>query len=98
MSKTIHKYKLDPYKNELMLPMFYKFLHLSAQRDDICVWLEVDFDEPSEITCERNYIVVPTGRTVINPKDLPFLGTVLLYGGDLVFHVYSDIASKENVE
>lgn len=59
--------------------------HLAGVGDDIQVWIEHDVAGRSRLEVD----VVPTG--VQGRFDLPFLSTVLLYDGALVFHVYGQV-------
>jgi hypothetical protein len=59
-------------------------LHL--QHGVPCMWMLVDPDAP---TRRRSFLVVPTGGEILVPRtDLKPVGTVLLYGGDFVMHVF----------
>lgn len=81
--RTIHKHVID--KPVVEIPTFERarFLHADEQHGEITVWVEVN---TLERECLRRVLVVPTGGQV--PAHSDFVGTVLLGGGQLVFHVY----------
>jgi hypothetical protein len=86
LSKVIYKYELkDPFQ-ELALPKGTKVLHVHSQKDSICFWAEVcPHEKYTEI---RRFWVVPTGKEV--PEYGVYIGTVHMYAGAYVFHVYGD--------
>ncbi len=85
MPKTIHKYTLDPTEDPctVSMPSGAKVLSVGVQSEHIRVWAEVD---PSEGCSLRQFSIVGTGHAVKTTGR--FIGTVMLYGGSLVLHVY----------
>ncbi len=81
--KTIWKYKLETSVSlpSLFIPEGARFLHMDYQRDDLCLWFEVD------VTAERDFRtfqVIGTGHPV--PEGGTYLGTV--QQPPYVWHVY----------
>lgn len=86
---SVWKYTLDAKDiQELETPAGSKILSVHAQRDEICIWALVDTFEPGYET--RQVYIAPTGRDSGYVEGKVFLGTVLLEGGSLVFHVFID--------
>ena len=84
-ARVIWKFILTPGEPTRM-PEGARIISVHAQRDDVCLWAEV---EPDAAVMRRRFLVVPTGAPV--PRGAAaFLGTVLLKEGALVFHIYSD--------
>ena len=86
--KTIYKYLMKQERInggvKLELPRYAIIRHLAAVGDEIYLWAEINTSEPKEI---RYFDPIATGQ------DIPhgyreFVGTALLYGGQLVFHFY----------
>lgn len=98
MNKSIWKFKLEPseldFDNKITITMPYgaNILTAAGQGDDICLWAEVD-NRMSAPTTGRTFEVFGTGHTI--PYDMgierKYLGTAMIYGGKLVFHVYERI-------
>lgn len=72
--------------SEVTIPLIAKILSVHAQGEGISLWALVDVDN-ADATVVRRFAVVPTGAAVPD-GPLSFLGTVLLHGGRLVFHVF----------
>jgi len=84
--KTIFKYVL-PQVDEVRvsMPVFAEVLSVGVQNNEICVWALVDPKIPSLL---RTFRIAGTGHPTQDPDKWKFLGTVHLYGGALVFHVF----------
>jgi hypothetical protein len=84
--KTIWKYKLHEH-TELYLPRGAKVLSVGAQNDLIYLWAEVD--SLADLVARR-FVVYGTGMRILVDSDqsLEFVGTVMIHGDRLVFHVY----------
>lgn len=86
MGLTIWKARLSIVPNtSIMVPAEAEFLSAHTQYEEICVWFRCNPSNPLE---PRNIAIVPTGGPC--PETGKFLGTVLLHGGSLVFHVFSE--------
>jgi len=85
--KTIWKFTLDAGRTRQYMPKGSVVLSVNSQRDDICIWAEVDDKEKVE---ERVFEVFGTGHPIHVDMGIErkFIGTVLLDNGALVFHVY----------
>jgi hypothetical protein len=77
---------VDEFKLEL--PVGAKILSIKEQRGVACVWalVEIDPEIPNEV---RRFRLAGTGHPIlVDPDELKFVGSVLLRGGDLVFHLF----------
>jgi hypothetical protein len=83
MAKSIWKFQLHT-EGAVEMPIGAKVISAREQGDHICLWAEVD---PKMGKVERWFSVYGTGWPL---PDEPgeFIGTALLSGGALVFHVY----------
>lgn len=81
--KTIYKYAIG-VNGRVVAPRGAKFLTVHEQNGEICVWAEVDTDEPS---VEHNFFYVGTGFPV---DDTPnkYLGTAFFGNASVVIHVF----------
>lgn len=81
---TIYKYKLKPEDfPTVLMPEGARLLHVAGQHNEVCVWADVDLDKPER---ERVFACVATGDSP--PTEATYVGTALIYSGDLVIHVY----------
>jgi hypothetical protein len=87
MQKEIWKYTLKTTDVQTVpLPINAKILHVGVQRERICLWAEVD---PIEAAFTSHiFRIIGTGHPIFDTYQLKYLGTVMLQGGSLVFHVY----------
>jgi hypothetical protein len=68
---------------EVDLPYGAQILHVNAQREkELCLWAIVETENPTE---KRKFRIIGTGRPV-KPKGLKYIGSVLLYMAEIVFH------------
>lgn len=77
----IHKYEI-PVTGLVVMPSEHKILCVKAQRNQLCVWAEVN---PESETVGVQFNIGMTGG------DAPmgrYLGTALLNNDSLVLHVY----------
>ena len=80
--KTIYKYILKP-EISIRIPEQSQLLSVHEQNGEVCLWALVN---PQNIDETRTFAVFGTGHRV--PEDHIFVGTALLEGGSLVFHVF----------
>lgn len=84
---TIHKLTLSPKRSSYSLPEGAELLCAREQHNQVCVWYKCD---PNAEQTDRKIVVFGTGHEI--PKDLArrlkYLGTAMLEGGSLVFHVF----------
>ncbi len=85
-------WKIQPYDNSsILLPIGAVFLSVQTQNDRISIWYLVDPEAALEL---KKFRFVATG----SPCNIPitnFIGTVQLYNGSLVYHVF-DITNPDN--
>lgn len=81
--KTIWKFVLQP-ECKIEMPVGAELLSVHAQGDDICLWAKVD---PSAAKEARSFVGFGTGHDVPD-EPLAFVGTALMHGGSLVFHIF----------
>lgn len=84
---TVWKFVIEDPETTVSMPKGAKVLHVAEQRGDVCIWAEVDPTMPLE---PRRFVVAGTGQMLPVYRGR-HLGTVLLAGGALVFHVYEDL-------
>jgi hypothetical protein len=85
--RAVWKYpiSLDGGITRYQIPEGARLLHCAEQAGSICLWFEV---RPDEIrTQQRAFRIFGTGDAAID-DHLTYVGTALLSGGSLVFHVY----------
>jgi hypothetical protein len=87
--QTIWKYILEAVDQQFLeLPLHTEILSVANQGDNIVLYALVN----PEIKTTKNHRieVYGTGHQIqdSNLSDLKFLGTVLMYNGSLVFHVF----------
>lgn len=83
---TIFKYELPVMDYvEIKMPKYARILSVQVQREQICVWAEVNPDRPQ---VPHAFWIRGTGHLMGEIAQGTFLGTVQLQGGALVFHVF----------
>lgn len=87
--KTIWKYELESLGFQtISMPTGAEILHVANQNDVVCLWCEVDrYAEPGP----RDFIIFGTGHPIEDREKLLFIGSVLLYDGTLVLHIYEQV-------
>ena len=85
--KTIYKYEISPHKLRLEMPKGARILAAREQFENICIWAEVDTEQPQET---RYFEVFGTGHAMHEDMGVSreYLGTAVLGGGALILHVY----------
>jgi len=85
--RTIWKFVLNPNDLKLRIPAGAKILTAREQGDAVCIWAEVN---PTAEPEERMFEVFGTGHDMpFEPSvERTYIGTAMLNGGALVFHVY----------
>lgn len=88
--KTIYKYELDLNAEEqrIWLPKGAKLLSVGNQTGNLVLWAEINTAKPDTVALIK---IFGTGQPDIETQGLEFLGTVQMYGGSLVLHVYGII-------
>ena len=90
--KTVYKYEIPRHKLDGMeftmpagaspLPLVVNVQHSSVD-ERITFWAEVD---TAQVDAVRKFAVYGTGHAI--PQDSVYVGTTLLMGGRIVFHLY----------
>jgi hypothetical protein len=88
--KTIYKYPLGAKTvNYIELPKGAEVISVQEQRGGVNVYALVDNEIEETETFE--VLMYGTGHKVTERiDDYKFLGTVSMYGGDLVFHIFAE--------
>jgi len=83
----IYKYPLEIVDHQfLVLPEGAEILSVAEQNDYIVLYALVD-EKETELD-EIPIKIIGTGNPVENIEGYEFIGTVKIYGGKLVFHVF----------
>lgn len=84
--KKVFKYVIDPYVNEIQMPLGAEILSVRFQRDNFCMWVLVD---PSAVMVSRKFRVYGTGHEISGDIEnhLKYIGTGHMDNG-LVFHAF----------
>lgn len=83
---VIYKYQLALVDRQFVeMPAGSHILSVTEQHGALCLWALVDPSSPPE---ERVIVIAGTGGPA--PDVLPFIGTVLMAAGNLVWHVFGD--------
>ncbi len=85
--RTIWKFPLQITDfQKVEMPRGAHILSVQIQGSQLCLWAYVLSDEEKE---ERAFWVLGTGNPVERPENIgPFIGTVQMHGGSLVWHVF----------
>jgi hypothetical protein len=93
---TIWKYVLEVNgTNEFDIPLNGKILSLQVQGSmaypipHIYIWVLVDENE--KVTEKRQFKIFGTGHIIQDVSSLIYIGTVQMYDGKLVFHLFEVI-------
>lgn len=84
MGLTIWKVILEPADvQDIEVPEGAELLTAREQHEQLCVWFKCD---PSKPPSKRRLAICGTGHPA--PEGARYVGTGLLDGGQLVFHVF----------
>lgn len=85
MNRTILKYGFDGFKPHQiqMIPKGARFRFISAERDIICAYFEVDEEKEEE---ERHFLLFKTGQEI--PSVAKYIGSVKMSYDAFVLHLY----------
>lgn len=88
--KVIHKKVLTTAPDQsVYLPFNSKIISVGNQNEMIAIWY---INETNLGTEKRTFVLLNTGEEIKEPLDtLNFIGTVLLYSGSLVIHVFEKL-------
>ena len=86
--KQIWKYVLDINGAIVNVPDGGQVVYVDSQRDNVCVWIEVDLERTLDQIYEtRCFELYGTGQPIPG-EDTTYLGTAKLRDGTLILHVY----------
>jgi hypothetical protein len=89
--KRVYKYVLKATDEQVVEIPSINILSVESQLDDIVVYALVDIDNPTH--SRYTFRVHGTGNDIKNDIDsFKFLGTVKMYNGSLMFHVFYKLA------
>lgn len=85
--KKIYKYQvLIADESELELPERAKILTFQAQNDEAYIWAIIDTDIK---TIEKvKFRMFGTGHSIREIDGLKYIGTIQIYNGSLVWHLF----------
>jgi hypothetical protein len=85
--KKVFKYPVDIEDEvSVLMPKDAKILTVQVQNDKPCIWAAVD---PTETYSEfRKFRIAGTGHSIEDGADDNYIGTIQMYGGKLVLHVF----------
>lgn len=85
--KRVYKYPLDIQDEvTVMMPKGARVLSVQVQNGRPCLWAVVD---PNEMTLEERFFrIAGTGHSIQDDVVDGFIGTIQMYDGRLVFHVF----------
>lgn len=79
---------------KILMPKGAKILHVAEQFGIPCIWALVDTD-PSVTKVIREFRFSGTGHTIYDHQIGEHIGTFVMQGGQLVFHIFETKASVE---
>ena len=85
--KRVYKYPLDIHDEVVVImPKGAMVLSVQVQNGSPCLWAAVD---PNELTLEERWFrIVGTSYPIQDDVVGGFIGTIQMYDGKLVFHVF----------
>ena len=85
--KTVWKFPLGVADSQvILLPKGAKILSVAVQMNIPCIWAMVDSSETQKES--RTILMRGTGHPANGAENAKFLGTVILYNGQIVFHIF----------
>lgn len=92
MTRAVYKYSVQPTASaqdpiQMNLPLGAEVLSVGQQGDEVFIWAAVDPMYPTE---SHTFYLIPTGGNIPNGKALTFVGTVHLYAGRIVAHLFKE--------
>jgi hypothetical protein len=84
--RTVYKYSIPVIdKFELDLPAHTSILYIGQQKNNPVMWCLVDTENK---LIKRYFRLAGTGHDIPYPDPLDYIGTVILYNDNLVFHLF----------
>lgn len=95
--KRVYKYPLDIQDEVIvMMPKGARVLSVQVQNGRPCLWAAVD---PTEMELEKRlFRIAETGHPIHDNVVDGFIGTIQLYDGRLVFHVFEAKYEEDDVQ
>lgn len=90
--RQVWKYPIETGESCIEMPEGAQLLFVDTQSDLICLWALVDPDATKE---KRHFMLVGTGHDVPDQTKLDYIGSGMLFGGQLVFHVFEVLEPSE---
>lgn len=100
--RKIYKYEVKVLEDTIIKGQITRILTVDVQhpnaREDhakVCVWAEIDTDAP-----ERAFIIYSfgTGHVMSCTDSARYIGTILLFSGELVAHYYAEPYTAEVIQ
>ncbi len=92
MRKVVYKYEIQP-DGSTFYAASMRPLHVAAVGENLFLWAEV---APGGVDLPRRFFAYATGYNTI-PEGAIYVGTALMHGGTLVWHVYEiPVENSEN--
>lgn len=87
---AVYKYQLETgHRQVVFMLRGAQILHVDVQGNDICLWARVDETLAADDTEPRTIIVAGTGYRFDESAER-YIGTVLMFGAVLVWHVFEE--------
>ena len=83
--KTIQKFEITIDSRQIAIPKDGQILCVQIHKGGIYIWASVDPKMPIEL---RNIEVLMTGQEMQSHWRREYIGTVQIYNGDIVLHVF----------
>lgn len=85
---TIWKFPLEMKDEQVIqVPPMHRLLCVQFQQEQLCLWVEVN--ELQTARSDVTIAIVGTGHEIPNGFKHSYIGTVQMYGGTLVWHIYA---------
>lgn len=92
MNEVIWKFEIPAQSNsQVELPHGCEILSVGSQGDSVFMWGKFP-EENQERLDTREFEVYGTGHPIPGDVKRKFIGTVHMYGGSLVFHIFEKIS------
>lgn len=86
MSKAVWKFPLVATdKQAVTMPGDPDLLYVAEQNGTICLWARIEPDAPER---QRHIRIAGTGHLLEDDSDAIHVGSVMMHGGALVFHIF----------
>lgn len=91
MNEVIWKIEIPAHEiSSIEIPHMGEILSVGGQGDSVVIWVKF-LEEYKERLDIRHFEVYGTGHSIPGGINRKFIGTVQLYGGSLVFHIFEKV-------